>query len=101
MKAHYRHGDNFLKRIEQLPDGVVKKEGKIIAYGEITGHTHRFENDGVDLYGLGEKQYLTVAVPSPLIHEEHHEIIIEPGIYEIIPEREFDYFEEDMRKVID
>ena len=96
----YRQGDVLLKSIESLPKGVTKNDSKVLAYGEVTGHSHRFEGEGVVTYG-NPIQYIDVQMPSPLIHEEHKEVIILPGIYEVLHEREWDYIDKEMKKVVD
>lgn len=101
MKRH-RQGDIRLKPIGKLPENAKKLEDKTLAYGEVTGHSHRFlEPDNVDRYELEGRLYLQVYSPTPLIHEEHNKQIILPGTYEQIAEREHDYIEESARTVID
>lgn len=100
----YRHGDLLIRQIEELPKGLKKAQDKTLAYGEVTGHSHRFEDlSTVEVFLVnGElKKYLQVNMPSPLIHEEHKRIIIEPGMYEIINEREYSYEDAALKKVVD
>jgi len=95
----FRQGDILLKPVK-IPFSAKKKDGKVLAYGESTGHSHRF-NDGVQLWEDGEKTYLQVFQPSPLIHEEHNPIEIPIGEYEIINEREYDPYKEEVNAVVD
>src|SRR4030042_4759484 len=101
MNKLYRQGDVLLKQIDKLPLKAKKKEDKVVAYGEATGHKHEFKNSEVELYLLNSRLYAQVGVPSPLIHPEHDEIEIEPGVYKIDQEREYDYFENDLKKEVD
>lgn len=97
-----RQGDVLLIKIETLPKGAQKLKDKVLAYGEVTGHSHRFsELKNVDRYELDGKTYLQVYAPTPLIHEEHQQQIILPGTYEQIQEREYSYIDETLRSVID
>lgn len=98
----YRQGDVLIKQINKLPKGLKKVKDKTLAYGEVTDHSHRFKDaTPIELFLLNDAKYLQVNLPSPLIHEEHKKIIIEPGKYEITQEREYDYFENELRQVVD
>ena len=89
----YRQGYVYLQQILKLPKNLKKLDRKIVAYGEVTGHAHRFDcqlNDNVDLYE-DENGALWVKVKSAtsLVHEEHDTLTIEPGIYEYVPQRTY------------
>lgn len=103
MKSNIiRHGDVCLKPITTLPKGAKQLKDKVLAYGEVTGHKHQFGNpSNIDRYELDGRLYLQVYTPVPLNHEEHETLIIDPGIYEQIAEREYDPFIESARTVID
>lgn len=101
-KMKYRQGDVGLYQVDSLPKGAKKLKDKVLAYGEISGHRHRFANDSnIERYEVDGRLYLQVYQPTPLIHEEHHEQIILPGTYEQIQEREHDYIDETAKTVID
>lgn len=98
----FRHGDVLLKQIKELPKGSKILKDKVLAYGEVTGHKHQFADPKlIDRYTDGDSLYLQVYQPVPLNHEEHNTLIIDPGIYEQITEREYDPFLESIRTVID
>jgi hypothetical protein len=98
----YRHGDVLLKQIAKLPSNKKVVKDKVLAYGEVTGHTHRFTDPRmINRYEADGKFYLEVAEVATLIHEEHRPLIIEKGIYEQIAEREYDPFLESARTVLD
>lgn len=96
----YRHGDILLKRVTK-PKGQFKtKKNYVVALGEHTGHKHQLDGE----VGLLEREairYLDFVKPTPLKHEEHKTLVIEPGTYEVIHEREFDYFQNEIAKVQD
>ena|SRR5258708_29180588 len=97
-----RQGDVLLKQIKTIPTNAKKLKDKVLAYGEVTGHSHRFEDpENIDRYEYEGKTYLQVYNPTPLIHEEHNPLIIPVGDYEQIQEREYNYIEESMKKVVD
>lgn len=96
---NYRHGDLFIKRVEKKP-GKVKHTKLTLALGEVTGHSHT-------LYGLngglivGDKGVFEVVGDVELRHEEHDTIRLAPGVYEITHENEYDYFENEIKTVVD
>jgi hypothetical protein len=106
-----QHGDVLIRKIKKLPAGVRQGErapngSLIIAEGEATGHHHVITapkgatlwilpKDGID------QMYLEVTEPVTITHEEHKELPIPPGIYEIGRVREHDYFADMERRVVD
>lgn len=98
----HRQGDVLLKPVKNIPLQAKKMEDKTLQYGEVTGHSHRFDHsENIDRFNFGERVFLQVREASTLIHEEHGPQVISPGVYEQIQEREWDYIEEDMRRVVD
>lgn len=100
-------GDVYIKKCS-LPENIEIKEFKdgktVLAYGEITGHSHRFETDNVKLFvakdGSGKTYIMILDIPAVLIHEEHDPIEFAPGAYEIFIAREWTD-ENEPRSVID
>lgn len=73
-----------------IPKQAKKKNGKIMVYGEATGHAHRFsDSDNVQLFMMDEKLYARVFSPATIIHEDHGDIPVEVGDYEIRRQREY------------
>lgn len=105
MKNYYRHGDISFHPIDELPENLkeIKHDGEyILAYGEATGHHHKIVGDRLEIFQDSEgRHYLKVNVPSDLTHQEHHTITFQPGIYRQEQEREFDYWQLAVRRVID
>ena len=100
----YRHGDLLLKRISKLPPDVKPTNTAVLAEGESTGHKHRLVGQQVQVYENAEGQkYFTVGQSSSaeLVHEEHKKIEIDEGTYVVVQEREFNPFEEAIRRVTD
>lgn len=96
-----RQGDITLTKINKLPKGAKKLDTKTVALGEVTGHSHRFEDDTTELLMLNGIMYANVPATTEIIHEEHKPLQIEKGIYEIGNEREYDPFTEGIRAVVD
>lgn len=101
---YYQQGDVLLKTIGKLPDGLEKHPDLILQYGESTGHMHQFpEGSDVQVFYSHEKQkkYIVVGNVAYLRHEEHREIPVQPGIFEVDIVREYDYDSKETRRVID
>lgn len=98
----YRQGDVLIIRKDSVPSLAPKNiEGPVIlAYGEVTGHTHRFENRrAVDMIEDGMRRFLAVHEAADLTHEEHATITVPPGNYEVIIQSE--YSPQGLRNVAD
>lgn len=92
---HQQQGDVILKKIAALPKGVKKVERKngavVLAEGEHTGHAHRIFDVDAMFFEKDGKFYLKNEKPVTLTHEEHHQQMIEPGIWEVGQVREKDW----------
>lgn len=96
-----RQGDVLLIPIKGLPEDLKEKD-KTIAYGEVTGHHHRFESKQVQVFvDANEQQFVQVNKPSKLIHEEHARLEVPKGKYKVVIQREFDILEDSIRQVMD
>jgi hypothetical protein len=100
-----QHGDVLLLVVETLPQGAKRiacDNRLVLAEGEATGHAHSiFPPTGAALFEFNEQRYLQVWDNVKLKHQEHHEITILPGIYEIGRVREVDPFQDEIRAVKD
>lgn len=96
-----QQGDVIIRKVSQVPKGAVRKEGRIFAFGEVTGHKHQVtDNTGV-LYEKDGVLYFRADKPSILKHEEHADISLEEGIYEIGIVKEYDPEADEIRNVKD
>ncbi len=111
-----RQGDVLLFPVSEIPaEQTPKVSGKVIlAYGEVTGHHHRFENENVrGFWKEGDDNKMAggstidnlpaafVGTPSQiefveipeggadLVHEEHSAIHVEPGAYRVVRQVEY------------
>ncbi len=86
-----RHGDVLLTPITQLPRHAQTKAGVTLARGEVTGHSHRIlEPHNAQMYGAGADTFLEIKSPqATLVHEEHHNLILERGVYKVWMQREY------------
>ena len=127
MSQIFRQGDILLREVSDVDaerlHQVSKEDGIVLAYGEVTGHSHRVQGEAVlaadyDMtkeqahqFALnGEKSgrlFLLLDDSVSVAHEEHGTIPIEgkgsagkPRVFEVIRQREFDKTE-GMRFVAD
>lgn len=102
----YRHGDLLLREVKKTPGlvSVQKTKSYVLAYGEVTGHKHLLQTK-TKSFGVWEDKdgmfYLDMPEAGSLTHEEHKKLVIAPGFYQIVHEREYDPFTEEMRQVVD
>lgn len=122
-----RQGDVALRTIEALPEGLKpKKDGKILAYGEVTGHKHQFianddtvqvlEDDKGNIFVKvlketnlyhGTDAYAHAQVAGEFTDKDfvekdvHKPNTVSPGLYQVIPQRQYNAFEREAEKVRD
>ena len=88
-----RQGDILLVRVAELPKGVRRKDisaGQriVVEYGEATGHAHTLDPQTVVAYDILSDagsivgQAFRVLEPTPLTHQEHGAIELDPAIWE-------------------
>ncbi len=85
----YRQGDVLLIRVDEHPKEAVKLPNVTVAYGEATGHHHTFERGAV-LMELDEQVWVVATESAPLAHQEHETILVDPGIYRVQIQREYE-----------
>lgn len=109
MATMYRQGDVLLVKVDYVPEIVrhgVEPQHKyrvVLAFGETTGHAHAIypEVEVIDgekvakplparLWDAGAERFLQVMEKTALRHEEHGAIDLEPGIYKVVQQREYD-----------
>lgn len=103
MKKQFRQGDVFLQPIAKLPAGLTPRGNHVLAYGEVTGHSHQVADIAAAdvLVGPNGELYLSVKDErgAVIAHEEHGPITVPKGDYEVRIQRE--YQPDSIRSVID
>lgn len=82
----------------------VEKSDRALAYGEVTGHSHRIKQETsglVEFLKYQAKTYIRVTAEVELVHEEHNTIVLPPGDYQYAGTQEYDYDTEESRRVAD
>lgn len=92
-QKQYRQGDVFLKPVASIPDTrpCTPRSGRfILAEGEATGHAHTIcEVDGTLSIDTEGRCFLRTEAGCELLHQEHAPILVAPGNYEILHQREY------------
>jgi hypothetical protein len=101
----YRHGDLILQQRTQLPKKLLswhRHRSIVLAEGETSGHKHVVNAATPILFvHQNNKQFIELETYGALTHEEHKEITLPPGIYEITKEQEYDYINSQTLNAID
>jgi hypothetical protein len=91
-----RQGDIFFKSVAAVPKGLKPYKNNILAYGEVTGHSHKimtpaiadmesFVDENGDIYVMSPLDEIKVG------HDEHTEITIPANTWVCVSrQREYD-----------
>ncbi len=93
----YRQGDVLIVPVSAIPAGlesIDRDAGRVIlAYGEATGHAHAIHAEGAALFRDPNLMAVFMTVnndgPVALEHDEHETIVLPPGNYRVIRQREY------------
>ena len=100
----YRQGDVILEVVgtQKIADASEKPD-LILARGETTGHAHRITEGQARLYAFATGVVILKVLSeyARLYHEEHEDIILPMGDYQIRQQREWDWQSEVNRNVSD
>jgi hypothetical protein len=88
----FRQGDVLLVRVDDMPSGrpVEAERGRLVlARGEATGHHHSVAVEDAELVDAAEGVFLRVMASTPVVHQEHAPITLDPGTYRVVRQREY------------
>jgi hypothetical protein len=90
-----RQGDIFFRSVSKLPKKGLKKKGDaILAYGEVTGHSHQVTTPIADCESYVDEQgdiYIRSDNPINVGHDEHNTIVLPAGQWICVSrQREYD-----------
>jgi len=93
-----RRGQAARARMRAQPpmEAVIDAIRNYIAMGLDGMYIEDFE-----VYTGDDKRHIDLKAPATIRHEEHNEIGIEPGLYLVRREREYDYFRKHSRRILD
>jgi len=103
----YKHqGDITFVPISGTMEG--KKEAHdgsyIVGYGEATGHHHKVtveRPEDMEIVKVADGFILRLKSEGIVTHQEHKPLVLDPGLYRVGHEREYDHFALQTRRVID
>lgn len=99
VRSQVRQGDLMLVAADAIPHGSIEAdpdgERHVLALGESTSHAHVVGSHGADVLESGGARYLSVHRKAALLHEEHDAIALDPGLYRIVIQREYEPQRED------
>lgn len=103
----YRQGDVLLIPVKIIPkaaEPVAREGGRVVlAHGEVTGHAHAIKDKRAALFRDPKLAAIFMRVsgdaPVALEHDEHTKIMIPPGSYQVVRQRE--YTPSEIRQVAD
>lgn len=87
----WRHGDVMIASVEEVPEGARRLPQAVLAYGEVTGHSHRVEDPKTAaMWQSGGEMFLSVVADNAaIVHEEHARIELPRGTYRVWQQREY------------
>lgn len=108
----YRQGDVILKVRPALPSNLTPAKDRILAHGETSGHahfvseekgTHIFVDNNGKMWIQSDTEFAVehLLETSRAWTTEHHPVMVPPGVYEVTISREYDAYEETVRRVQD
>lgn len=100
-KRLFRNGDLLIREIDAIPKDAKRVKTNILALGESTGHTHQLIGECKVFENKEGKKFFQSNEELELIHQEHKPITIEAGTFEVLIEREYSPFDEEIRQVQD
>jgi len=84
-----RQGDLLIIKVKKLPEDAIKRDNRVLAEGEATGHMHEldlgevYEKDGTLYFSVPEGK------TAALNHQEHNTVTFTSGEYKVIRQREY------------
>jgi len=97
----WRHGDILIAGVEGIPADAERKPTAVLAWGELTGHSHRIDDPNTaEIWESHGNMFIRVLAPEArLVHQEHKPITLPRGDYRFWYQRE--YTPQTIRKVVD
>ncbi len=105
MITQKQQGDVLFCKLDSIPEGAKRTPAKdnkyVLAEGEATGHAHCMEADNVELFERDGVLYVSTVGLSTVTHEEHKELVLDDGVWEVGRVVEIDPFEAETHRVRD
>lgn len=98
----YQQGDVLIWE-DKIPSDATRRESRIIARGEATGHAHVVESEDVELFECDGTLYCRVISEkgATITHQEHGPVVLPQGEFRFGIVQEYDYDAAESRNVMD
>jgi hypothetical protein len=84
------------------PTQTALDRAGVLAKGAATGHTHAFrQKQSVRVFHAGEQHFVEVKRAATLVHPEHADERVVPGVYQVVVAKETDHIAQVTRNVAD
>jgi acyl CoA:acetate/3-ketoacid CoA transferase len=97
---YFQTGDLLYIETTELPKKLTAIKSGVILHSDTTGHSHVVHNAKL-FKNTDGKMFIQVPKLAKLTHEEHKDLKLPKGNYEIRIVQEFDHAENEARSVID
>lgn len=107
----YRQGDVMLKKVNvTIPTDAKRKEDRAVAYGEHSGHAHVAVGQDTHVFEFEGKMYVSIGTDGGELQHlhlptgrkaDHNELVLDPGVYEVILQNQFNPYSKLMERVVD
>jgi len=106
MLKPIQQGDIIFVPVEKIPETAKPAKPRnnkyILAEGEATGHTHTVEvSPQTKVFWDNNRLYLQNNFSVPVEHQEHKTLIVPTGNWEVRRVKEWDYDEEQAKRIRD
>lgn len=83
----YRQGDVLFVQVREIPPEAEKRDDRIIAEGEASGHRHIVKENHAELFETENFLWLNASRPATILHNEHLPVLLPAGKYRIVSQR--------------
>ena len=96
-----RHGDVWLESVERIDPKATPKAGRVVAWGEATGHSHALQMEDLLYEAPDGTVYIRALMDTAITHEEHGTLAIPAGTYRVAIQRAYDPYAQIAHRVVD
>jgi len=100
MAQKHVQGDVIMDSIDSLPDEAMVAGHNVLAEGEATGHAHRADATA-QVWTHEDGLYMSSPEKITVLHEEHNNVTVTPGLWKVTKQQEYDHFAREARDVRD
>ena len=84
-----RQGDILFTKVHKASEDKREVKNKVVAYGEVTGHSHTLM-DGILFLDEKGEMFAFSEGGAYVVHQEHNRINLEEGIWKVTRQKEYE-----------